>query len=228
MVCFLLWGTAPLTIANSKIDDAGLQQSPELLIADFNTPPPDAENIGLNNIGGQYSIWDRDPTDDTQTCTMAFVQDPIVDNGYALQLNYDVDSPNPAYNGFWMKLMQKDFTGYNTLNFYIRGDTEARFTSRLKIELKDNQKTASYVVGGITESWQKYSIPFGKYRLIKDWSAMNEFVIVFDDIVSKPKAGTIYVDHITLSMEPVSANGAKRRSVKKVAVTKEVKTSSSQ
>ena len=170
----------------------------ELIISDFDTGDKP------NNIGGDFGSWDKDPNDETQSCQMSFegqdaVGDPL---GYAIRLDYDVDSPNPAYNGFWMKLNNLDATAYNTLNFYIKGDDQAGFTKRVKIELKDSTKQPSqYIIAGLTGEWQKFSIPFEKFRRIQNWDALSEFVVVFDDINSNPKAGTIFVDHVTFSTE---------------------------
>lgn len=170
----------------------------ELVIADFDTGDKP------NNIGGDFGAWDKDPNDDTQGSKLSFepadaLGDPA---GYAIRLDYDVDSPNPAYNGFWMKLNGENATTYNTINFYVKGDAKAGFTKRIKLELKDmTNKPSPYIVSGITEQWQKISIPFEKFRRITDWKSMNEFVVVFDDINSSPKAGTIYIDQITLSKQ---------------------------
>lgn len=168
----------------------------ELVIADFNTGDKP------NNLGGDLGAWDKDPNDETQWCEMTFEygEDATGDaDGYALRLTYDVDSPSPAYNGFWTKLEGEDFSDYNTLNIYVKGDNAKGFSSRMKLELKDYQKSAHYIVSGITGEWQKFSIPFEKFRAISDWSAMNELVIVFDDMNSNPKEGSILVDQITVS-----------------------------
>ena len=170
----------------------------ELVIADFNTGDKP------NNIGGDFGAWDKDPNDETQSSQMSFESDDALGDkmGYSIRLDYDVDSPNPAYNGFWMKLNDLDATAYNTVNFYIKGDAKAGFTKRVKIELKDSTKQPSpYILSGLTEEWQKISIPFEKFRRIKNWDALSEFVVVFDDINSNPKAGTIFVDHIAFSSE---------------------------
>jgi hypothetical protein len=170
----------------------------ELVIADFNTGDKP------NNIGGDFGSWDKDPEDDTQGCHIAFEPDDSLGdpNGYSLRLEYDVDSPNPAYNGFWMKLVGEDWSKYNTLNFYVKGDAKSGFTKRLKIELKDqSNKPSSYIISGITDQWQQFSIPFEKFKRISDWTSMNEFVVVFDDINSRPKSGTIYIDNVTVSKE---------------------------
>jgi len=172
------------------------QDSHDLLIADFNTGDKP------NNIGGDFGSWDKDPEDDTQGTHIAFEpEDALGDpTGYALRLEYDVDSPNPAYNGFWMKFVGEDLSSYNTLNFYVRGDTKAGFSKRMKIELKDqSNKPSPYIISGITDEWQQFSIPFEKFKRISDWTSMNEFVLVFDDINSRPKTGTIYVDNVSVS-----------------------------
>ena len=164
-----------------------------LVISDFDTGDKP------NNIGGDFGAWDKDPNDETQTCTTEFVTEDALGDamGYAIRLDYDVDSPNPAYNGFWMKLVGLDATDYNALSFYIKGDPDAGFTRRVKIELKDmSNKPSAYIISGVTDEWQKYVIPFSKFRRVRDWSSMNEFVVVFDDINSNPKAGTIYIDQI--------------------------------
>ena len=170
----------------------------ELVIADFNTGDKP------NNIGGDFGSWDKDPNDETQSSQISFEsEDALGDKtGYALRLSYDVDSPNPAYNGFWMKLNDMDATAYNTVNFYMKGDAKAGFTKRVKIELKDSSKQPSpYIVAGLTDQWQKFSIPFDKFKRVQNWNALSEFVVVFDDINSNPKSGTIYLDHVTLSSE---------------------------
>lgn len=170
----------------------------ELVIADFNTGEKP------NNLGGDFGAWDKDPNDATQTCELGFEYgaDALGEvDGCALRVTYDVDSPNPAYNGFWTQLEGEDFSDYNTLNIYVKGDKKKGYTSRFKIEIKDYQKSAAYIVSGVTDEWQKFSIPFDKFRGISDWSSMSEFVLVFDDINSSPKIGSILVDHISVSDE---------------------------
>lgn len=170
----------------------------EVVVADFDTGDKP------NNLGGDFGGWDKDPNDDTQGTQMSFEADDALGDpaGYGIRLDYDVDSPNPAYNGFWMKMNGADVSQYNTLTFYVKGDANAGYTKRVKIELKDmTNKPSPYIVTGVTEQWKKISIPLEKFRRITDWKHMNEFVIVFDDINSSPKTGTIFVDQITFSKE---------------------------
>ena len=172
--------------------------SNELVIADFDTGDKP------NNIGGDFGAWDKDPNDETQGTKLSFEPDDALGDpaGYSVRLDYDVDSPNPAYNGFWMKLNGEDATAYNTLSFYIKGDKEKGSSKRIKIELKGmDNKPSPYIVSGVTDQWQKISIPFEKFRRITDWKSLNEFVLVFDDVNSNPKSGSILVDQIVLSKE---------------------------
>lgn len=170
----------------------------ELVIADFDTGDKP------NNIGGDFGGWDKDPNDESQGTQMSFDTDDSQGDasGYSIRLDYDVDSPNPAYNGFWMKLNGEDATAYNTLNFYVKGDAKLGYTKRFKIELKDmTNKPSAYIVSGVTDQWQKISIPFEKFRRIENWNALNEIVVVFDDINSTPKTGGILIDQFTLSKQ---------------------------
>lgn len=172
-----------------------LAEGDELVVADFDTGDKP------NNIGGDFGAWDKDPNDDTQGTKLSFEPDDALGDaaGYAVRLDYDVDSPNPAYNGFWMKLNGEDGSQYNTLNFYIKG-IGTDFTKRVKLELKDmTNKPSPYIVANVSGEWQKISIPFDKFRRITDWSHLNELVIVFDDVNSNPKTGTVYIDQVTLS-----------------------------
>ena len=177
---------------------AAAPKANELVIADFDTGDKP------NNIGGDFGGWDKDPNDESQGTQMSFDTDDSQGDasGYAIRLDYDVDSPNPAYNGFWMKLNGEDATAYNTLNFYVKGDAKLGYTKRFKIELKDmTNKPSAYIVSGVTDQWQKISIPFEKFRRIENWNALNELVVVFDDINSNPKAGSILIDQVTLSKQ---------------------------
>ena len=194
----LLVALALLVSLVSLMPQSAFAAKKELVIADFDTGDKP------NNIGGDFGGWDKDPNDETQGTQMSFEPDDALGDpaGYAIRMDYDVDSPNPAYNGLWMKLNGEDATQYNTLNFYIKGDKNAGFTKRVKLELKDmTNKPSPYIVTGISEQWKKVSVPFEKFRRITDWKSLNEIVFVFDDINSSPKTGTVYIDQVTLSQE---------------------------
>ena len=196
----LILGTAlaAITVLSAVSNQFAMAAGNELVLADFNT------GTKPSNTGGDFGAWNKDPNDETQGTVMSFVSDDALGDpaGYSIRLDYDVDSPNPAFNGFWMKLNGVDATPYNALTFYIKGDAAAGFTKRVKIELKDeSNKPSSHIVAGVTDKWQKFSIPFEKFRRVTDWKALNEFVVVLDDNNSRPKKGTIYIDQIVLSKE---------------------------
>jgi hypothetical protein len=197
-ICLTLALVALMVVGFGVATYAAAPKTSELVIADFDTGDKP------NNIGGDFGGWDKDPNDESQGTQMSFDTDDSQGDaaGYSIRLDYDVDSPNPAYNGFWMKLNGEDATAYNTLNFFVKGDAKAGYTKRFKIELKDmTNKPSAYIVSGVTDQWQKISIPFEKFRRIENWNALNEFVIVFDDINSSPKTGSMLIDQITLSKE---------------------------
>jgi len=178
-------------------DETAVSESNDLMVADFDTGDKP------NNLGGDFGSWDKDPNDETQGCRMSFESDDALGDktGYATRFDYDVDSPNPAYNGFWMRFNNLDASSYNTLNLYMKGDAAKGFTKRVKIELKDSNGSSPYILTGITDQWQKFSIPFEKFRKITNWKQLTEFVLVFDDINSSPKAGSVYLDNISVSAE---------------------------
>ena len=189
---------ASIHVAASLPATLPLAPASSLVAADFNT------GDRPNNLGGDFGSWDKDPEDPTQSCRMSFDPDDAVlpkGEGYSLRLRYDVDSSNEAYNGFWMKLEGNDLSQYNTLSFYVKGDAKEGFTDRIKIEIKTFEKTGFLYVGGITGQWKKISIPLKKFRKIKNFKPMNEFVIVFEDSMSVPKKGAILIDQIAFSKE---------------------------
>ncbi len=165
----------------------------QLMVADFDSGDKP------NNLGGDFGAWDKDPNDDTQGCSMSFVPDDPHGNpdGFALRLDYDVDSPTPAYNGLYMKLENANGLPFNTLSFYVRGASN-RFTKQMKIELKTaDHRSSFYVVSGFTSEWQEIQIPLKEFKGIKSGSALSELIMVFDDVNTAPKKGTLLIDQIS-------------------------------
>ncbi len=175
-----------------------LEEQPEegktAVIGDFDSGQP------VNNLGQVIEVWLRgDGSDETQTCKMTFVKDDALGDpsGQSVRLDYDVDSPNPAYNGMRMDLNHFDASKFKTLNLYVKGDLQKGFSQRVKIELIGPDKRPSpHVFEGVTEEWQLVTIPLEEFMLIQDWSILEKFVVVFADIISEPKVGTIYIDYV--------------------------------
>ncbi len=169
-----------------------LSASAETVLADFNS------GSSPNNVGGGLGAWDKDPQDSTQTCRESF--DSMVKNGNSgcsLKLDYDVDSPNAAFNGFWMKLNNMNLSQYQTLNLWVKGDQSRGYTERFKIELKTPDGVGKYYITGINSDWQKISIPLSGFGL-GSLASCTELVVVFEDQVATDKDGTIYIDDISV------------------------------
>lgn len=151
-----------------------------------------------NNLGGNFGAWNKDPSDPTQWCKEGF--DNVTrhgDTGFAMKLDYSVDSPNPAYNGFWMTLPNFDATKYDALNLWVKGDSKAGYTTVLKIELKSaNKQMGRYYISNVGDQWQEISIPLSEFKGLIDRSSLTEFVIVFEDRMASNKKGVLYIDDI--------------------------------
>jgi len=167
------------------------QSGDSLLVADFDAGEKP------NNIGGNFGAWDKDPSDLTQGCAEAFdINNKAGDKGFGMKIDYDVDSTNPAYNGFWMFLQNLDASMYNNLEFDVKGDQTAGFTIVFKVELKNPNEVGKYYVTGITDQWQTIKIPLKELRGISQFNDLTEFVIVFEDRIASNKDGVIYIDNI--------------------------------
>lgn len=153
-----------------------------------------------NDVGGDYGVWQLRPDDYTQNCRYDF--NPSANHGgkgAALQLSYDVDSPNEAAcNGFWVKLNGQDLTYYDDIVFFIKGTrSEKGFMDGFRVELKNSKgETGAYFVKGITKWWQKFEIPLKSFSGLSTLKDMTEFVIVFEDRQATDKEGVLYIDDI--------------------------------
>ena len=164
----------------------------EFLVADFNSGEKP------NNIGGDFGAWNKDPTDFSQGCNEAF--DSVNrrgTTGFAMKLDYSVESKNPAYNGFWMFLQNFDATDYNNVSIWVKGDGKLGYTTVFKVELKNAAKQIGrYYVTNVTDQWQDIVIPLKDFKGITDFSNLTELVIVFEDRIASNKKGVIYLDDI--------------------------------
>ncbi len=172
----------------------------EIVIADFN------KGEAVNNLGQPVEVWLKDNgSDPSQKTVMSFAKDDAAGNpqGQSVELDYDVDSENPAYNGIRMNLNNFDSRPYKSLNFYVKGDAKKGFGKKFKIELIPTQtkRPSPYVFEGVTDQWQKVSIPLSEFWAIGDGSSLEKFTVVFADIVNDPKSGTVYLDQISFSKD---------------------------
>jgi hypothetical protein len=173
---------------------AGFPQSlAGLKIADFRKTKAES------NIGTDFGTWDRDPADPTQTCQMKFSnEDASADpKGHSIRLEYDVDSPRPAYNGFWLKIDRRRAADFISLSLAVRGDSDAGFPETVKIEIKVvGGKSLVQYIRGISSEWKNFDISLRP--LAEIGGELTELTIVFEDTVSRPKRGAIFIDDIIL------------------------------
>ena len=167
----------------------------ELLVADFDSGEKPS------NIGGNFGAWDKDPSDFSQGCKEGFDSvNRLGSKGFAMKLDYDVDSSNPAYNGFWMLLPNLNGSNYDNLSFWIKGDSDDGYTTVFKTELKNAaRQTGRYYVTNVTDQWQEVVVPLSDFKGLTDLTNLTEFVIVFEDRVASNKDGVIYIDDIKLT-----------------------------
>ena len=166
--------------------------SGELMVADFDSGEKP------NNIGGDFGAWSKDPTDFSQGCTESFDSvNRYGTKGFAMKLEYSVESKNPAYNGFWMFLQNLDASKYDNVAFRVKGDAKVGYTTVFKVELKNAAKQVGrYYVTNISDTWQDVVIPLKDLKGITDYSNLTELVFVFEDRIASNKKGVIYIDDI--------------------------------
>lgn len=163
-----------------------------VLIADFD------KGAKPNNVGGDFGAWDKDPSDKTQYAREGFDNiNTRTGAGYSMRITYDVDSPNAAYNGFWIKLGNLDASKMRKMVFWAKGDDKKGCTARLKVELKNASERGSYYVDGIGAQWTKFEIPLEEFN-VSDLTQLAEVVFVFEDHTSLPKEGILYIDDLSV------------------------------
>ncbi len=156
-----------------------------------------------NTFGGYCGAFDYNPKDFSSFCKISLEKDNDLHfEGKYLQIDYDVLSPLPAFNGVWFKLNHANLSDYDALFFNIKGDIDRGFTRKFKIELKSGNSTIYYIITGITDKWKKVKIPFKKFKLTGgnfNWKKVDELVFVFEDFRVTEKEGRIYIDDIGFS-----------------------------
>lgn len=167
----------------------------KILVNDFDRK----ENF--NNLGGAFGSWVVFYSDLNQHCRDEFSNERAGDKGFGLKLDYDVDSPYSAYNGFFTNLMGIDLTGYNYLVFSIKGDKNIGYTTKINVELKNKFQIGKILVTGITDEWHRFVLPLGKFAGLINFNNMKELVIVFSDLNVTKKEGVVYIDDIYFSKD---------------------------
>ncbi len=177
------------------------QKSTSFTLADFN------KGEMVNNLNAEIGTWEIDPEDKTQGITASLDKDiKFPDSGYSLKVEYNVNSARNAVNGLWMPLKSFDASLYDHFEFQVKGDAKKGFTTVFKVEFKKFEKDSegreetikgSYIVKGVTDRWQKVSIPLNLMNGILDWKDIMEFVITFEKRRVDNAHGVLYFDDFT-------------------------------
>jgi hypothetical protein len=162
-----------------------------------------------DNIGSEYGSWNAFPYDYTQSCINSFSDISFGNIGSSLRLDYDVESENSdgTYNGFWMDLKgtseRGNYSKYEALVFFVRGDEIANYPQRIKIGLEDKEngtvKRSDIYITGIDESWRMVVISFDKLLKsgnLQDMTNLDTLSITFEKDMTEANLGTIYIDEI--------------------------------
>lgn len=154
-----------------------------------------------NLIGGSYGQFDVNPDDENAFIKLQFKKDrDIHKKGYHLKVTYDVESDRPTFNGIWTKLKTLDLSRFEAVSLKIKGDKKRGFSSKLRIEIKDNQpKKIVTTLDYISDKWKNYIILFDNFDGDPDdldYKNIKEFIIIFEDWLVTKKTGRYYFDDI--------------------------------
>jgi len=171
-----------------------------LVIHDFNRA------LIADNLRGNAGTWNLDPNDPKSEAN--FLLDPVNrrgTEGYGLYLTYKLNPEKKSQNGFWMNLNRLDARGYDHLEFWVKGDAKLGFAKSFKVEFKrpkpgspGESLKGSFVVTGITDQWQRISIPLNMMNGITEWKDLEELVFSFQSRRADVKQGGYYIDDIAL------------------------------
>lgn len=182
--------------------------SVSLLVDNFNCGSPP------NDLGGNGGIFDPNPNDPTETCTVSYDRDSK-EGPYALKLVYDRGAG--SYCGYWTKMESdgsgRDISGFTggSLKFWVKGENGGE---KFKVELHHEggsapwptvQLTACTGFGsGASTTYREASMPLASFAGL-DLTKVTELVITFDQM---PNSGTVYIDRIRFAKSGTSLEGS--------------------
>jgi len=162
------------------------------------TPTPRAMTIadfdsctGINNLGGGMGAA-YDPNT-ANRLDVTYVQE--AGRGCIARLQYNLDAD--GWSAFWLQLGGADFSSYNTLHFWIRGEEGSPAPGRIKIELKranNTEQRITYFPLSLTPQGQWISIPLRDFKL-SSLTQMSELVFTFEAATAGP-SGVIVLDRV--------------------------------
>jgi hypothetical protein len=147
---------------------------------------------------------------DTPRNTLTFECIPAQDrDGIVARLAYETPS---AWAAFWIGLNETDFSPYDMLTFFAKGEYPEGANPMFKLELKrqDGKRMAVTYVAGLTDQWKQFSVPLEQFQPFADmpvlcgWDGMSELVFTFEHDKAGSQ-GVIYLDDIYVERQSLGA-----------------------
>lgn len=217
-----LWGLVSLSAGFSPIwaGTVGEGDVPAVAIV-VKAPPPDADIVDDFDDGDDHNYWEgvmgpMQEVDGDGSMTRSF-ESVGAFAGESLKLTYDLTKAS-NWNGYFVLLhsdvtSSKNLSGYKQLSFWVKGAVGG--VEHLKIGLENRSATArntaslyvnDYLDGGITNAWQKVSIPLDAFANLDTKSNVRVLTFVFEKAYVNPaihpalaQKATIYIDDIRFS-----------------------------
>lgn len=120
----------------------------------------------------------------------------------AMKVRYDVTTADD-FAGCYVRLNDADLSEHHALSFWIKGKTGGE---GIRVGLKNtNQEetkvfVGSFKNGGITQTWQKFSIPLSAFSGVADFARMDNVSFTFENTFGST-AGEVFIDNIHFEQE---------------------------
>lgn len=109
-------------------------------------------------------------------------------------------------NGF--TAISHNISAYDTLVFWAKAKSNTENPGSIKIELADSVITSSYVVSGLTASWQEFSLPLSSFTPTLDKSNIKQMNIIYEDWRATNKIGAVYFDEFDFQGAPYGVDAS--------------------
>jgi hypothetical protein len=181
--------------------------------------PPDADIVDDFNDGDDTDYWDGAMgamEDGVNSIVRSFATlDAYSGSGRSLKLAYDFSTTTATWNGYFLNLnnlsgVTKDISAYQQLNFWVR--SEALTGTHLKIGLENTSGAGrnkaslyvnDYLDGGITNVWQKVTIPLDAFANLDLKTNVKTLTFVFERSYANTSgmslAGAVFIDAVRFS-----------------------------
>ena len=162
---------------------------------------------GINRLGSEGAAYSPSD-DDSPELEVSYVED--TERGCVARLAYNVED----WSAFWMELNGFDASPYNAVTFWAKGDLVAGIPPEFKVEIKrdDNREVGIFYVAGLTGQWQKFIVPYHRFKKFFDhplpnrWDNISELVFTFE-LIPSAKEGVIFLDDVAFEHLPIDVTG---------------------